>query len=69
MLRALAGPFPGAGFCPTGGIGPGNARDYLALPNVRCVGGSWLPPAAAIRERAWDRITELARAAAPLAAV
>lgn len=66
MLRALSGPFPGAAFCPTGGVGPGNAADYLAQPNVRCVGGSWLAPAAAIRERAWSRVTELARAASAI---
>jgi len=67
MLRALSGPFPGAAFCPTGGIGPGNVEQYLAQPNVRCVGGSWLAPAAAIREREWSRITDLARAASSLA--
>lgn len=67
MLRALAGPFPGVAFCPTGGVGPGNATDYLAQPNVRCVGGSWIAPADAIRERAWNRITDLARAASCLA--
>lgn len=62
-LRALAGPFPGVRFCPTGGIDAGNAADYLALPSVRCVGGSWLTPASAIREAAWDVIEHRARQA------
>jgi len=66
MLRALAGPFPAVRFCPTGGIGPANAREYLAQPNVRCVGGSWIAPEALIRERDWTRITELARSACAL---
>lgn len=66
MLKALAGPFPAVRFCPTGGVGPANARDYLALANVPCVGGSWLAPNAAIEEGAWGRITELARAAVAL---
>ena len=68
MLRALAGPFPDVAFCPTGGVGPGNAREYLAQPNVRCVGGSWIAPATAIAEGDWGRITELARAATELSA-
>ena len=66
MLRALSGPFPAVRFCPTGGVGPENAHDYLALPNVRCVGGSWIAPAPAIREQAWSRIADLARAASAL---
>ncbi len=66
MLKALAGPFPAVRFCPTGGVSPANARDYLALANVPCVGGSWLAPGTAIQEGAWGRITELARAAAAL---
>jgi 2-dehydro-3-deoxyphosphogluconate aldolase/(4S)-4-hydroxy-2-oxoglutarate aldolase len=68
MLRALSGPFPTVHFCPTGGVGAENAPDYLALSNVRCVGGSWIAPAAAIREQAWSRITDLARAASALSA-
>lgn len=68
MLRALGGPFPEVGFCPTGGVGPDNARDYLRQPNVRCVGGSWLAPQASIREGQWAGITELARAACALSA-
>jgi 2-dehydro-3-deoxyphosphogluconate aldolase/(4S)-4-hydroxy-2-oxoglutarate aldolase len=53
-------------FCPTGGVSPANARDYLALPNVMCVGGSWLTPAELVREADWARITQLARDAAAL---
>lgn len=67
LLRALAGPFPELAFCPTGGIGPANAASYLSCPNVRCVGGSWLAPAEALREGDWPRITGLARAARALA--
>ncbi|MFI1796134.1 bifunctional 4-hydroxy-2-oxoglutarate aldolase/2-dehydro-3-deoxy-phosphogluconate aldolase [Streptomyces sp. NPDC020379] len=66
FLRSLAGPLPAARFCPTGGIGPQTARAYLALPNVRCVGGTWMLPADALAERDWARVTELARAAASL---
>jgi 2-dehydro-3-deoxyphosphogluconate aldolase/(4S)-4-hydroxy-2-oxoglutarate aldolase len=65
-LRSLAGPLPQARFCPTGGIGPGNAPDYLALPNVGCVGGTWMLPPDAVAARDWDRVEELARAAAGL---
>jgi 2-dehydro-3-deoxyphosphogluconate aldolase/(4S)-4-hydroxy-2-oxoglutarate aldolase len=60
-LRALAGPFPQVRFCPTGGIGDGNFADWLALPNVACVGGSWLAPAADIAARDWPAITARAR--------
>jgi 2-dehydro-3-deoxyphosphogluconate aldolase/(4S)-4-hydroxy-2-oxoglutarate aldolase len=62
-LRALAGPFPSARFCPTGGISADNAADWLALPNVAAVGGSWLTPAADIAAGRWDRIETLARQA------
>ncbi|AYN41603.1 bifunctional 4-hydroxy-2-oxoglutarate aldolase/2-dehydro-3-deoxy-phosphogluconate aldolase [Streptomyces dangxiongensis] len=65
-LRSLAGPLPQARFCPTGGIGPRNAPDYLALPNVGCVGGGWMVPAEAVTAGDWGRIEELARAAAGL---
>ena len=65
-LKAFAGPFPQARFCPTGGVSAGNAADYLALPNVVCVGGSWVAPADAVRAGDWGRITELAREAAAL---
>ncbi|MGM1077065.1 bifunctional 4-hydroxy-2-oxoglutarate aldolase/2-dehydro-3-deoxy-phosphogluconate aldolase [Streptomyces sp. H28] len=67
-LRALAGPLPQARFCPTGGVGPDNAPDYLALPNVGCVGGSWMVPADAVAAGDWARVERLARAAAGLSA-
>lgn len=66
LLRAFAGPFPEAGFCPTGGIGPANAAAYLACSNVLCVGGSWPAPADAIAHGDWERIRGLARAARAL---
>ncbi|MUN36225.1 bifunctional 4-hydroxy-2-oxoglutarate aldolase/2-dehydro-3-deoxy-phosphogluconate aldolase [Actinomadura litoris] len=65
-LKALGGPLPDARFCPTGGVTPGNAADYLALPNVGCVGGSWLTPGDAVRAGDWDRIRALAADAAAL---
>ena len=65
-LKAFASPFPQASFCPTGGISLENAPDYLAQPNVICVGGSWVAPADAVRDGDWGRITELARQAASL---
>ncbi|MER5433341.1 bifunctional 4-hydroxy-2-oxoglutarate aldolase/2-dehydro-3-deoxy-phosphogluconate aldolase [Streptomyces sp. NPDC002588] len=65
-LKALASPLPQARFCPTGGIGPDNAAEYLALPNVACVGGSWMVPADAVAARDWGRIEGLARAASYL---
>lgn len=68
-LKAFASPFPEARFCPTGGIGPRNAAEYLALPNVACVGGSWVAPPDAVRAGDWGRITRLAREAAALAGV
>ncbi|MGW0081565.1 bifunctional 4-hydroxy-2-oxoglutarate aldolase/2-dehydro-3-deoxy-phosphogluconate aldolase [Streptomyces sp. NPDC003393] len=67
-LKSLAGPLPQARFCPTGGIDPDTAPDYLALPNVGCVGGSWMVPADAVAARDWARIEGLARAAAALSA-
>jgi 2-dehydro-3-deoxyphosphogluconate aldolase/(4S)-4-hydroxy-2-oxoglutarate aldolase len=67
-LKAFASPFPQARFCPTGGVSAKNAPDYLALPNVACVGGSWVAPADAIRAGDWGRITQLAREAAGLRA-
>ncbi len=66
MLRALAGPFPDVAFCPTGGVTAANAAQFLALPNVALVGGSWLAPADAVAAGDWGRITALARAAAAL---
>jgi len=65
-LRALSGPLPQARFCPTGGIRPETAPSYLALPNVACVGGTWLTPEDALAARDWGRVTELARAASAL---
>ncbi|MBI1209445.1 MAG: bifunctional 4-hydroxy-2-oxoglutarate aldolase/2-dehydro-3-deoxy-phosphogluconate aldolase [Azospirillum sp.] len=65
-LKALGAPFPQVRFCPTGGIDAGNAAEWLALPNVVAVGGSWLTPAADIRAGNWAAITERAhRAIAP----
>jgi len=66
FLKSLAGPLPAARFCPTGGISEASAPAYLALPNVGCVGGSWMLPAAAVAARDWTRITSLARDAAAL---
>ncbi len=63
MLKSIAGPFPQATFCPTGGISPGNYNDYLQLPNVACVGGSWLAPQAVVAEKNWPKVTELAKQA------
>lgn len=65
-LKALAAPLYDIRFCPTGGIDAANAPDYLALPNVVCVGGSWIAPSAKIAEGDWDGITKLAQAAAAL---
>lgn len=65
-LRALAGPFADAAFCPTGGIDANNAAGFLALPNVLCVGGSWLAPASAVDAGDWTAVEALARAAAAL---
>ncbi len=68
-VRALAGPFPGARFCPTGGVSDDNSAAWLALPNVVAVGGSWLTPAAELRAGDWDAITQrTARAVAAAAA-
>lgn len=66
MLKAWQGPFGDVQFCPTGGIQPGNAADFLALRNVACVGGSWLVPADAPAQGDWGRITALAREARQL---
>ncbi|UZG43347.1 bifunctional 4-hydroxy-2-oxoglutarate aldolase/2-dehydro-3-deoxy-phosphogluconate aldolase [Caldimonas thermodepolymerans] len=66
LLTALAGPFPDVAFCPTGGITPETAPQFLALPNVKVCGGSWLTPADAVKARDWARITRLAQQAAAL---
>lgn len=61
LLKSWASPFGQVSFCPTGGITNATASNYLALPNVRCVGGSWLTPTDAVRAGDWARITQLAR--------
>lgn len=61
LLKALAGPFAGVEFCPTGGIGTHNYRDYLALPNVLCIGGSWMVDTKLIEAQQWDEIESLSR--------
>jgi 2-dehydro-3-deoxyphosphogluconate aldolase/(4S)-4-hydroxy-2-oxoglutarate aldolase len=66
MLKALAGPFPDVIFCPTGGISAAVAPEYLALPNVACVGGSWLAPREAVTAGNWQAISRLAREAQAL---
>lgn len=66
MLKALGSVFPNILFCPTGGIDAAAASSYLALPNVGCVGGSWLAPAALVDAGKWIEIEALARAAAAL---
>lgn len=63
MVQAIAGPFPRITFCPTGGITFANYREYLALDNVACVGGSWVAPQGAMDQGDWARITALAREA------
>jgi len=65
-LKAFVGPLPQVGFCPTGGVTPENAPDYLALPNVLCVGGSWVANAELMRAGEWREIEALARAASHL---
>jgi 2-dehydro-3-deoxyphosphogluconate aldolase/(4S)-4-hydroxy-2-oxoglutarate aldolase len=63
MLKAIAGPIPQVTFCPTGGISPENYNAYLSLNNVACVGGSWLVPEDAVKEKNWSKVTELAKLA------
>jgi 2-dehydro-3-deoxyphosphogluconate aldolase/(4S)-4-hydroxy-2-oxoglutarate aldolase len=67
LLKSLASPLPAARFCPTGGVTEKSAPTYLALPNVVCVGGSWIAGAEAIASGDWDGIEARARAAAALA--
>lgn len=69
FLRSIAGPIPDVRFCPTGGICGATAASYLALPNVSCVGGSWLTPRYLIEGQRWDEITALAREARNMRAV
>ena len=66
FLKALASPLADVRFCPTGGIGAANAGDYLGLPNVICVGGSWVAPDDLVRHGDWGGIEALARKAAGL---
>ena len=66
-LKALASPLAGIRFCPTGGVSPANAPQYLSLSNVVCVGGSWVAPDDLVDKEDWDAITALAREAAALA--
>jgi 2-dehydro-3-deoxyphosphogluconate aldolase/(4S)-4-hydroxy-2-oxoglutarate aldolase len=66
MLKALAGPFTDVVFCPTGGITLASAPEFLALPNVKVCGGSWLTPPDAVAAQDWARITQLAREASAL---
>ena len=63
LLKSLAGPFPHARFCPTGGLTPGNFRTYLAEPNVICCGGSWMVGAGLVNNGRWEEIEALARGA------
>jgi 2-dehydro-3-deoxyphosphogluconate aldolase/(4S)-4-hydroxy-2-oxoglutarate aldolase len=65
-LKSIASPLPQMRFCPTGGIGLKNAGDYLSLPNILCVGGSWVAPKAAMAQGDWAAITTLAAEAAAL---
>ncbi|WP_426363602.1 bifunctional 4-hydroxy-2-oxoglutarate aldolase/2-dehydro-3-deoxy-phosphogluconate aldolase [Streptomyces sp. E-08] len=65
-LKSLAGPLPRARFCPTGGVSLASAPAYLALPNVGCVGGTWMLPPDALAARDWARVESLARGAAKL---
>ena len=67
FLKSLASPFAGLRFCPTGGVTAKNAADYLSLPNVICVGGSWVAPDDAVKAGNWALIERLAREAAALA--
>jgi 2-dehydro-3-deoxyphosphogluconate aldolase / (4S)-4-hydroxy-2-oxoglutarate aldolase len=66
FLKSLASPLPAIRFCPTGGVTPGNAEDYLSLPNVLCAGGSWVAPKPAMVAGDWAGIEALAREAARL---
>ena len=66
FLKSLQGPFPAVQFCPTGGVGVHNIGEYLALPNVLAVGGSWIAPVGLIRDKRWDEIENLARDAVAL---
>lgn len=66
FLKSIHSPVPAARFCPTGGISTANASTYLSLPNVGCVGGSWITPAPVLAAEDWDVVTELAESASKL---
>jgi len=68
LLKSLAAPFPEAAFCPTGGISPGNFQDYLALPNVLCVGGSWMVAEPLLAAEDWQQVQSLSAEAMKVAA-
>jgi 2-dehydro-3-deoxyphosphogluconate aldolase/(4S)-4-hydroxy-2-oxoglutarate aldolase len=63
MLKSMGGPFADIGFCPTGGVTSANMMNYLGLPNVLCVGGSWVTPDVMLRDKDWQGIKRLAREA------
>ena len=65
-LKSFAGPLPQMSFCPTGGVTPQNAPDYLSLPNVLCVGGSWVAEASLLKDGRWDEVERRAHAASQL---
>ena len=60
-LKAFSGPFSGMRFCPTGGVSPSNYQEFLALPNVMCVGGSWIAPIQMVRDGDWNGVTALCK--------
>ncbi len=66
FFSAVSGPLPDLRFCPTGGVHPLNVAEYLALPNVGCVGGSWLTPKEVVAAEDWKQIEQLARQSASL---
>jgi len=66
FLKSLASPLAGLRFCPTGGVSAENAATYLGLPNVACVGGSWVAPDKLLAQERWDEISALAKAAAAI---
>lgn len=66
MLKSIGGPLAQVKFCPTGGVSPGNAKEYLSLSNVVCVGGSWMASSKLVAEKNWAEITRLAKEASLL---
>lgn len=66
MLKSIGGPLPQITFCPTGGIDANKALSYLALPNVKCVGGTWMAPKSLVASKNWNEIERLAKEAASL---